>query len=240
MNKLYIGTSGFSYDDWVNEFYPMDIASNKRLDYYAKHFNTVEINNSFYNLPSKKTFQNWSESVEDNFVFAVKANRYITHMKNLMVDQEPVSRLLNRAEPLGEKLGPILFQLPPQWNVNLDRLKDFVKILPANQRFVFEFRNQTWYTKSVFDVLKKNNLGFCIHDHRDGPSPEEITADFIYIRFHGPGGYYQSKYNNEELNNYELEIKNFLRKKLDVYAYFNNDFQAFAIDNAKMLKSLLS
>ncbi len=240
MGKIFIGTSGYSYDDWVDEFYPLDIASNKRLDYYAEHFDTVEINNSFYNLPSKKTFQNWADSVGDNFIFTVKANRYITHMKNLMVDGEPIARLLERAQPLGSKLGPILFQLPPQWNVNVDRLKSFIELLPNKQSWVFEFRNKTWYTDEVFSLLKKHGIGFCIHDHQGAPSPEIVTADFAYLRLHGPDGYYQSKYSDEELENYKLRIMNYLEEGLSVYCYFNNDFQGFAIDNAKKLKSLLS
>ena len=240
MRKLFIGTSGYSYDDWVDEFYPLDIASNQRLNYYAEHFNTVEINNSFYNLPTKKTFQNWSDSVGGDFVFAIKANRYITHMKNLMVKRETIERLVDRAEPLGNKLGPILFQLPPQWNVNINRLKSFVRVLPDNQRWVFEFRNETWYTDAVYETLKKSSLGFCIHDHIDAPSSGMVTADFVYFRFHGPGGYYQSKYSDEELENYKLRIMNYLEEGLSVYCYFNNDFQGFAIDNAKKLKSLLS
>jgi uncharacterized protein YecE (DUF72 family) len=240
MNKLWIGTSGFSYDDWVDEFYPLDIASNKRLNYYAEHFDTVEINNSFYKLPSKNAFKSWAESVGENFIFSVKANRYITHMKNLMVDKEPINRLLDRAKPLDKKLGPILFQLPPRWNVNFDRLNDFVKVLPLNQRFVFEFRNKTWYSGEVYQVLKENNLGFCIHDHLDAPSPEVITADFVYLRFHGPDGYYQSKYSDKQLEKWELKIRKFLRQGVDIYAYFNNDFQGFAVDNAKKLKDLLS
>ncbi len=240
MEKLYIGTSGFSYDDWVGEFYPMDLASNRRLNYYAEHFNTVEINNSFYHLPKKETFKKWAGSVNDDFVFSVKANRYITHMKNLIVDKESINKLLDRAEPLGKKLGPILFQLPPQWNINLERLKNFVRVLPDDQRFVFEFRNETWYSDRVYEILKKSNLGFCIHDHLDAPSLEIITADFVYFRFHGPDGYYQSKYSPEELENYKFRIMNYLNKGLDVFIYFNNDFQGFAVDNAQKLKSLLS
>jgi uncharacterized protein YecE (DUF72 family) len=240
MRKLFIGTSGYSYDDWVGDFYPMDIASNKRLDYYAEHFDTVEINNSFYNLPAKKTFKNWSDSVGGDFVFAIKANHYITHMKNLMVDRKPIARLLERARPLGSKLGPILFQLPPKWNVNIERLREFIQVLPDNYQFVFEFRNGSWYTEEIYNILKEDNLGFCIHDHQDAPSPEMVTADFAYFRFHGPGGYYQSKYSDEELENYQIRIMNYLEKGLSVYCYFNNDFQGFAIDNAKKLKSLLS
>jgi len=240
VRKLFIGTSGYSYDDWVDEFYPLDIASNQRLNYYAEHFNTVEINNSFYNLPTKKTFQNWSDSVGGDFVFAIKANRYITHMKNLMVNREPIDRLLERTQPLGSKLGPILFQLPPQWNVNIERLREFIQVLPGNYQFVFEFRNGSWYTEEIYNILKEDNLGFCIHDHQDASSPEMVTADFAYFRFHGPDGYYQSKYSDEELENYKLRIMNYLEEGLSVYCYFNNDFQGFAIDNAKKLKSLLS
>lgn len=238
MSKVFIGTSGFSYDDWVDDFYPLDIASNKRLEYYGQHFNSVEINNSFYHLPQKKTFQKWAKAVPDDFIFSVKANRYITHMKNLMVDQEPINRLLNRAEPLGNKLGPILFQLPPQWNLNLERLKKFVNILPSDYRFVFEFRNKSWCKKEVYKLLRKNNIGFCIHDHQDAPSPEIVTADFVYLRFHGPNGDYQSKYNQREIEKWANKIKEWQKQKLNIFAYFNNDFEAFAIDNARYLEQL--
>lgn len=240
MSKLFIGTSGYSYNHWVDDFYPLDVASNKRLEYYAEYFNTVEINNSFYHLPQKKTFDKWAKAVPEEFVFSVKANRYITHMKNLMVDEEPINRLLNRAEPLGDKLGPILFQLPPQWNINTKRLENFIDLLPENQRFVMEFRNKTWYADEVFNLLKNNQVGFCIHDHQDAPSPEKITTDFVYLRFHGPNGDYQSKYSKEELENWKLKIKNCRQQDLDVFVYFNNDFQAFAIDNARQLKQLTS
>jgi len=160
-------------------------------------------------------------------------------MKNLLIDGDPIDRLLDRAEPLGEKLGPILFQLPPQWNVNLDRLKNFCQILPKGQRFVFEFRNKTWYTEGVYQLLEENNFAFCIHDHQDALSPKITTADFVYLRLHGPDGYYQSKYSDKELKNYKSRIINYLGKNFDVYIYFNNDFHCFAIDNAKKLKSLL-
>ncbi len=240
MSKLFIGTSGYSYNHWVDDFYPLDVASNKRLEYYAEYFNTVEINNSFYNLPQKKTFQKWAKSVPEDFVFSVKANRYITHMKNLMVNEEPINRLLNRAEPLGNKLGPVLFQLPPQWNLNLERLKKFISFLPSKQDYVFEFRNKTWYTKGVYQLLKTNNIGFCVHDHADGPSPVKVSSDFVYLRLHGPEGDYQAKYNENQLADWAENINKWQQNKLDCFVYFNNDFQAFAIDNAQKLKQLIS
>ncbi len=240
MSKVFIGTSGYSYNHWVDDFYPLDVASNKRLEYYSEYFNTVEINNSFYNLPQKKTFAKWAKAVPDNFIFSIKANRYITHMKNLMVDKKPINRLINRAAPLKGKLGPILFQLPPQWNINLDRLKDFINLLPQSQRYVIELRNNTWYTKEVYSLLKKSKVGFCIHDHQDAPSPEKVTADFIYLRFHGPDGDYQSKYSQEQMESWAKKINQWQKRDIDVFAYFNNDFEAFAIDNAQMLKNLLS
>jgi uncharacterized protein YecE (DUF72 family) len=238
MSKLFIGTSGYSYNHWVDDFYPLDVASNKRLDYYAQYFNSVEINNSFYHLPQKKTFQKWAVSVPDDFVFSIKANRYITHMKNLMIDQEPINKLLDKADPLKEKLGPILFQLPPQWKLNFKRLKTFIDLLPQKQRFVIELRNKTWYTQEVFGLLKKNKLGFCIHDHQDAPSPEKVTSDFVYLRFHGPNGDYQSKYSQQQMEDWAKKIKIWQQQNLDVFIYFNNDFNAFAIDNAEQLKYL--
>jgi uncharacterized protein YecE (DUF72 family) len=171
-------------------------------------------------------------------VFAVKANRYITHMKNLLEPEEPVARMMDRIQELGEKLGPILFQLPPGWHVNASRLANFVGILPGGHRYAFEFRHESWYADPVYDVLEQSGSAFCIHDHRDAPSPRRVTADFIYVRFHGRGGGYEGRYPSADLSGWADTIAGWRDEGLDVYGYFNNDFRGYAVENARELIAL--
>ncbi len=228
------------YKHWKGPVYPQDISSDAMLKEYTKIFDTVEVNNTFYQLPSIDKVKTWKESTPDNFLFIIKANRYITHMKNLLDPEEPVNNLLERIKILGDKLGPILFQLPPQWGVNAERLENFVNYLPKNYRYAFELRDESWYTKEIYDILEKNNLAFCIHDHCEAPSPEKVTADFVYARFHGPHGDYRSKYSKDELKLWEGKIKDWQNNGLDVFCYFNNDMKGYAVENAKELLNLTS
>lgn len=237
-NTIPIGTSGWVYHHWKSKFYPKNLPQEEWLDFYAKKFNSVEINNTFYQLPDESTFRKWKEQTPQNFLFAVKANRYITHMKNLLEPKDPVRRLFDRCSSLGNKLGPILFQLPPQWKVNVERLRDFVQILPTDRRCAFEFRNPSWYCPEVYQVLHKNNCAFCIHDHQNAPSPEIVTADFVYIRFHGPTGNYGGKYRKGDLGEWKKKISNWAHKDKDMFTYFNNDMKAYSAQNAEELKSL--
>lgn len=234
-----IGTSGWAYKHWGGCFYPENLKKGRLLPYYTKTFDSVEVNNTFYNLPNKAIIRNWREITPSNFLFAIKANRYITHMKNLLNPQEPVNNLIEHIQELKEKLGPILFQLPPHWKINSKRLENFLKVLPNGYKFTFEFRNKSWYQKKVYNLLEKEGHAFCVHDHRDAPSPTKITSDFVYIRFHGPDGFYRSKYKTSTLNKWSRRIKDWDATDLDVYAYFNNDAHAYAIENAKALKTLL-
>ena len=236
---ILIGTSGWAYDHWKDVLYRQDAAQDELLSTYADAFRTVEINNTFYQLPSEETVAGWRRQAPDRFVFAVKANRYITHMKNLLEPEEPVGRMMERVDGLGEKLGPVLFQLPPGWHVNAGRLADFVRILPGDRRYAFEFRHPSWYTGPVYDVLEESGSAFCIHDHRDAPSPRRVTADFVYLRFHGRRGGYEGKYPSADLVDWADVITGWRGEGLDVYGYFNNDLRGYAVENARKLFELL-
>jgi len=235
-SSCYIGTSGWMYDHWKEEFYPPDVSSDDMLTFFGKHFETVEVNNTFYQKPDRNKILSWREAVPADFVFSIKANRYITHMKNLKEIEEPVNELLSILQALGKKLGPVLFQLPPQWHINIFRVKNFLKMLPKGFLYAMEFRHSSWYDEEIFEALRKKNVAFCIHDHKNAPSPEKVTSDFVYLRFHGPGGYYSSEYTDEQLSEWTEKIKKWLSEDKDVYIYFNNDAFGYAIRNSNQLK----
>jgi uncharacterized protein YecE (DUF72 family) len=211
---IYIGTSGWHYKHWVGPFYPSDIKESDMLAYFQQYFSTVEINNSFYNLPLAKTFTHWKDTVGDDFVFAIKASRYITHMKKLNVEKSSLNKFFTRIKKLERKAGPVLFQLPPKWNVNTERLETFLTMLPASYRYTFEFRNDTWQTEEVFDILKKHKAALCIYELAGNMSPIEVTANFVYMRLHGPGAKYQGCYSAAVLKKWAAQIKNGNEKEL--------------------------
>ena len=237
--KVYIGTSGWKYSHWDGVFYPADLKKKDQLSYFTENFDTVELNNSFYRQPGKDNFIAWRLKVPDNFVFAVKANRYFTHLKKLKVESADVMDFLEACSGLEEKLGPILFQLPPRWKLNTGRLERFLSLLPKGNRYTFEFRETSWYTEQVYDLLKKYNCAFCIYHLAGHQSPIISTADFVYIRLHGPGDKYQGEYNQTDLAYWSKLCKGWLNDKKDVYIYFDNDQSAYAAFNAIALKKLL-
>lgn len=239
--KLYIGTSGWNYEHWRGAFYPEDLPQDKWLNFYSQQFDTVEINYSFYRLPEKKTFEGWYHTTPEHFSFTAKASRFFTHMKKLTLPEKNLSRFLENAVGLGDKLSAILFQLPPFWNVNVERLTQLAAYMNSqkilqNIRCVLEVRNRTWLTEDVFSVLKDNNISLCLADwpelRVDGP----VTADFVYVRRHGPSTLYASCYTPHELEANARKIKKWLADGKDVYVYFNNDAMAWAIKNALELK----
>lgn len=237
--KLYIGTSGWHYKHWIGTFYPGNTKASGQLNYYLKFFDTVELNNSFYRLPDAGTFKSWNEQTPKGFLFAVKGSRYITHMKKLKDPAEALNTFLSHANGLGSKLGPILFQLPPGWKVNAERLQSFTEQLPKDHRFVFEFRNETWYTKEVFDILKKHNCAHCIYELAGHTSPMEITAGFVYVRLHGPGkNKYQGSYTAAALKKWAKQCNEWQKEGKDVFIYFDNDQEGYAAFNAQKLKEL--
>jgi uncharacterized protein YecE (DUF72 family) len=236
--RYYIGTSGWHYDHWQEKFYPNGLPKSRWLEFYSSHYSTVELNNSFYHLPSEKAFTNWKNSSPSEFVFSVKVSRFITHIKRLKNAVEPLANFLSRARLLDGKLGPLLYQLPHNMKYDDQTLESFLKILPEDVLHVFEFRHNSWFDDSIFNLLRRYNVGFCIYDMPGFRTPVVTTSDFSYIRFHGSHWLYSSCYSKEELENWAQTLK-----KLDVnkvYAYFNNDAEGFATRNALDLMNLLN
>lgn len=238
--SVYIGTSGWSYRSWSGKFYPQNLKPKDYLAYYSKYFDTVEINSSFYHALKDVTVQNWEKSVPDGFLFAVKADRYITHMKKLENPSETVPEFIKTLKSFKRKSGPILFQLPPSFAINPERLEAFLKILPSGYPYVFEFRNKSWFVQEIYNILKKFNAGLCIYNLAGFQSPKVITSDFVYIRLHGTNGLGSGKYSDEELLEISNDIKNYKSQGKDVYCYFNNDGGGFAVENAFTLKKDLN
>jgi uncharacterized protein YecE (DUF72 family) len=239
VGKIHIGTSGWNYRHWFGRFYPEHLRQDELLAFYAKSFDTVEINNTFYHLPTIKAFNNWRETVPKDFLFALKASRFITHMKKLKAPKTSSKKLFNRMQRLEGKLGPILFQLPPGWSRNDERLARFLESLPAGHQYVFEFRDASWLTQDVYDLLKEHQAAFCIHDFRRETTPKEITADFTYVRMHGPRrAAYSGSYPPRALKEWAEQIHEWQQQLRDIYVYFNNDANGDAIKNALKLREL--
>jgi uncharacterized protein YecE (DUF72 family) len=238
--KIYIGTSGWHYKHWLGNFYPEKLPFSKMLDYYCKHFNTVEINNSFYMLPQVSTLESWRDGTPKNFKFAIKASRFLTHNKKLKEPENALNNFLPRAEALGDKLGPILFQLPPKWKVNRERLEEFLQALPKYHRYTFEFREPSWITPEIYKVLRQYNAAFCIYELAGFHSPIEVTADFVYVRLHGPGHRYQGSYDPPTLRKWADRIERWTEEDRSVFIYFDNDQAAYAAKNALTLKRMVA
>lgn len=241
--RLLVGTSGYVYGHWRRVFYPSGVPARAWLEFYARHFVTVELNNPFYRLPAARTFRGWAGRVPPGFVFAVKASRYLTHLKRLREPRPPLARLLRRAGALGPALGPVLFQLPGAFHANADRLDRFLDALRRQRRVpglraVLEVRHPSWLVPEIHDRLRKANVALCLADWRSCPVTEPLTADFVYVRRHGArrrgGGY-----TDATLRGDARRIRAWLRDGRDVYVYFNNDGGAWAVRNARRLLGLL-
>jgi uncharacterized protein YecE (DUF72 family) len=239
MVRYYIGTSGWHYDDWRGRFYPEKLPKAKWLEFYARHFGTLELNNPFYHLPSEKAFQNWHDASPGDFVFAVKVSRFITHIKRLKDCDEAVDNFMSRAVILKEKLGPLLYQLPPGLHRDDDRLASFLHILPQGMKHVIEFRHKSWFEEDIFNILRKYDVGFCVFDMPKLTSPVIATADFAYIRFHGSGSLYSSRYSDKEMAYWARKIRRLAKKLKEVYIYFNNDVSGYALENARTIRNYL-
>ena len=210
------------------------------LAYYCEHFDTVELNNSFYHLPKKPALDSWRESTPYGFRFAAKGSRFLTHMKKLKDPEPGLEKFMAAIEPLQAKLGAILFQLPPNWELNLDRITNFLKALPPDQCYAFEFRDPTWDVEPVYDLLARHNAAYCIFDLAGYQSPVKVTADFAYVRLHGPGNKYQGSYSDKALQRWAAQIRKWRRSLREVYCYFDNDDSGYAAKNALRLKELIS
>lgn len=238
--EIRIGTSGYSYKHWIGRYYPAELKSSDWLRHYVRDFDTVELNNTFYALPKEETFDAWRKNTPSDFLFAVKGSRFLTHMIKLKDPARGLVNFLPRAERLRSKLGPILWQLPPGWKVNVGRLEEFLKLLPRKHRYTFELRNETWMIEPVYEVLRKHNAAFCIYELAGYQSPLEITADWTYVRLHGPTAFkYQGSYSDRQMEEWADRIRAWSRRMKAIYVYFDNDDSAYAVDNALTLKRLL-
>jgi len=238
MGEIRIGTSGWHYNHWRGNFYAEKTPSSQMFERYIRAFDTVELNGTYYRLPEPGAVRNWYRAAPEGFLFAFKGSRFLTHNKKLKDPQEPLRRIFRAAKGLKEKLGPILFQLPPHWRVNLERLRAFLKVLPKDFEYVMEFREPSWFCDPVYEALREHQVAFCMYSMAGVPSPKVITSNTVYIRFHGASGKYNGDYPAAELQAWATDIRRWAHGRT-VFAYFNNDPQGHAPKNARELKHLL-
>jgi len=239
MRKCFVGTSGWNYPHWADGvFYPRGLPKNKWFEFYADLFNSVELNVTFYRLVREETFENWYKRSPEDFYFVAKGSRFISHIKKLSDPAQSLRLFFNNAAGLKEKLAAVLWQLPPNFKKNLSRLELFLRLLKKRHtRQVFEFRNSSWFDEETIGLLKQYNACLCIADSDRFPCVKEITSDFIYLRFHGRGTLYSSEYKDSELKSWAAFAK--AQKNKEIYAFFNNDAQGFAVKNAVRFRQLL-
>ena len=238
--RVHIGTSGWHYKHWRGPFYPIDLKTADMLLFYVGRLDTVEINNSFYRLPVATAVKNWYEVTPAKFCFSVKGSRYLTHMKKLKDPEPGLAKFFRPIDKLKEKLGPVVFQLPPGWQCNAERLASFLAALPRKHRYAFELRDATWHNQTIYSLLCRHNAAFCIYELAGFQSPAEITADFAYVRLHGPLGAYQGSYTREHLVGWARQIHGWRGTLKDIYIYFDNDQNGFAALNALELKDMVA
>jgi len=234
-----VGCSGWQYKHWRGDFYPAGLSADRWLEFYASRFDTVEINNSFYRLPEASVFTAWRRRVPQGFVYAVKASRFLTHMKKLKDPAEPVERFFSRARRLDGAFGPVLYQLPPRWPVNVDRLRTFLEHLPPRRRHAIEFREPTWYSDEVFALLQRHRVALCLHDMKGSASERLAIGPFVYVRFHGTTRY-GGRYDDETLESWADWLAPRITDGVAVYAYFNNDVGGHAPRDAARLRAQVS
>jgi uncharacterized protein YecE (DUF72 family) len=240
MARVLIGTSGWHYDSWRGPFFPKGLPLKNQLQYYSSQLPTAELNGVFYRTPTREAVRAWREQTGKNFVFAWKASKFITHWKRLSDKSVNSLELLeNRLSLLGPKAGPILFQLPPSFEADPDRLAAFIKLLPKKRRYSFEFRHPSWYVPAILRMLSAQNIALCISDHHDAPAPWRRTADFVYVRGHGPQGRYKGHYRPQTLAAWAKRIRSWKKQGCDVFVYFDNDQKSAAPADALKLQQLL-
>ena len=238
VSRVRIGCSGWVYKHWRSLFYPEGLPQRLWFDFYSQEFDTVEINNSFYRLPPASTFEKWRDQAPPGFCYAVKANRYLTQAKKLSECEEPLERMMAATRHLGDRLGPMLYQLPPSMGLNLERLESFLKILPADVTSVFEFRDSSWYASEVYDLLDRYGASLCVHDMRGSRSERIAVGPIAYVRFHGGEGKYWGRYSDERLLSWTDWLLQQARSGRSCWCYFNNDIHGHAIEDARTLKSM--
>lgn len=239
-SDVHIGTSGWSYQSWRGAFFPRELMVKHQLRYYATQFSTAELNGVFYRTPSLDTVRAWRDGTPDDFVFAWKASKFITHWKRLSDrSRNSLALIEERLKILGPKTGPVLFQLPPKFEADAARLKSFIRLLPKRRRYAFEFRHTSWYAEEILALLRKHDIALCISDHHDAPSPWSVTASHVYVRGHGPTGAYKGHYSDAVLRAWARKIAAWRRQRRDVYVYFDNDQKSAAPADAMRLIALL-
>lgn len=241
MSRVYIGTSGWHYASWRGRFFPRDLMVKHQLEYYATQFDTTELNGVFYRTPTLDAVHAWRDRTPDDFVFAWKASKYITHWKRLTPNARSSLKLMEtRLRALRDKAGPVLFQLPPQFTADYDRLASFLKLLKKRRPYVFEFRHDSWYDDRILGLLREHDISLCLSDHHDAPSPWVVTARHVYIRGHGPGGRYRGHYSDTTLQDWARDIRKWKRQQRNVYVYFDNDQKSAAPADAMRLREFLT
>ena len=246
-----VGCSGWNYKHWRGPVYPSELPMRLWFEHYASFFDTVEINNSFYRLPEPATFGAWRERARGDFLYAIKASRFLTHLKRLRDPEEPVIRLFEHARELGDRFGPVLYQLPGNFHRDLPRLDAFLAVLPRTLgeiggtpksrrlRHVIEFRHPSWYEEATFELLRTRDVALCLHDKAGSAIDAPIVGPFVYVRFHGPGGRYFGRYAFARMQSWAARLYNLAQNGCDVFAYFNNDPDGMAVFNALELKECL-
>jgi len=237
MPKIHIDCCGWNYKSWRGRFYPEKLPVKLWFNHYSKFFDTVELNNTFYRLPHPRSVESWEAQAPDDFVFAVKGSRYITHMLKLKNVSQALQKFLEIAAlPLQDHLGPILFQLPPSFRFERERLESFLDLLPPNHLYSFEFRHQSWFSNEVYGLLESYGVSFCTHDMHGCAVPRLSVGPITYVRMHGGETKYAGNYPDDALRNWWNWMESQLATGRDLYVYFNNDWNAHAIYNAFRLK----
>jgi uncharacterized protein YecE (DUF72 family) len=234
-----IGTSGWEYRHWAGDFYPKGVPRERWLEHYVAEFDTVELNNPFYRLPSGDVFEAWGRRVPTEFRFAVKASRYLTHLKRLREPQEPLERFWTRARRMRDRLGPVLYQLPPRWRPNRRRLADFLAALPDEPQAI-EFRDRRWYGPTTCALLAEAGVALCLHDMAGSDTGPTAVGPFVYVRFHGSGARYGGRYSSQRLSAWARRMSDWAAEGLPVWAYFNNDIGGHAFRDADRLRTMVS
>jgi len=242
MSQLHVGTSGWSYKHWKGVFYPDKLPARQWFEYYAERFDCVELNASFYRLPQEKTVSDWQKRAPDNFKFCFKLSRYITQLKKLNDAAEPLATFFERMRPLAKCAGPVLVQLPPHFGFDAERAETFFRQIKKYRRYRFalEARQESWLTDAALDLYRKYRVALVIAESGGRfPYKEAVTADFVYLRFHGPGALYASNYTDAMLRGYAAKIKGWLGEGRDIWAFFNNDGYGYAVKNAMTLRGMV-
>ena len=240
MARILIGTSGWSYASWKGPFFPKPLLARHQLSFYASQFDTAELNGVFYRTPTEDAVRGWRDQTGKDYLFAWKASKFITHWKRLgPTSVSSLALMETRLALLGDKVGPILFQLPPQFALNEERLTAFLPMLNRDRRYTLEFRHPSWYQPRILRLLAAHNIALCLSDHHDAPAPWKRTADFVYVRGHGPGGRYKGHYSEAALREWATRVEGWRRRGYDVLVYFDNDQKSAAPLDALRLKRMV-